>query len=76
MTLILMWKIVGISQRLFLNGDVDICLLFFDECIPQAEWGAGTTSGRWRIIVSVTDLNKKCSRYFPPAVVMSDRNNA
>jgi hypothetical protein len=29
MTLILMWKIVSISQRLFLNGDVDICLLFF-----------------------------------------------
>jgi hypothetical protein len=28
MTLILMWKIVGISLRLFLNGDVDICLLF------------------------------------------------
>ena len=56
MTLILMWKIVGISLRLFLNGDVDICLLF-DECIPQAEWGAGTTSGRWQFIVSVTDLN-------------------
>jgi hypothetical protein len=28
MTLILMRKIVGISLRLFLNGDVDICLLF------------------------------------------------
>jgi hypothetical protein len=25
---ILMLKIVGISLRLFLNGDVDICLLF------------------------------------------------
>ncbi len=29
MTLILMRKIVGISLRLFLNGDIDICLLFF-----------------------------------------------
>jgi hypothetical protein len=28
MTLILMQKIIGISLRLFLNGDVDICLLF------------------------------------------------
>jgi hypothetical protein len=59
MTLILMRKIIGISLRLFLNGEVDICLHFFDECIPQVEWGAGTTSGRWRLIVSVTDLNKK-----------------
>ncbi len=28
MTLILMRKIIGISLRLFLNCDVDICLLF------------------------------------------------
>ncbi len=28
MRLILMRKIIGISLRLFLNGDVDICLLF------------------------------------------------
>jgi hypothetical protein len=45
MTLILMRKIVGISLRLFLNGDVDICLLF-DKCIPRAEGGADATSGR------------------------------
>jgi hypothetical protein len=28
MTLILVQKIVGISLRLFFDGDVDICLLF------------------------------------------------
>ncbi len=53
MMLILMRKIVGISLRLFLNGDVDICLLF-DKCIPRAEGRADVTSGRWRFIVSVT----------------------
>ncbi len=34
-------------------------IIFKWQCIPQAKWSAGTTSGRWRFIVSVTDLNKK-----------------
>jgi hypothetical protein len=55
MMLILMRKIIGISLRLFLNGDV-ISVCFFDKCIPRAEGRADATSGRWQFIVSVTDL--------------------
>jgi hypothetical protein len=36
-----------------------ISVCFFVKCIPRAEGGADATSGCWRFIVSVTDLNKK-----------------
>jgi hypothetical protein len=39
MMLILMWKIVGVSQRLFLNDDVDICLLFLMSVFRRRSGG-------------------------------------
>ena len=36
-----------------------ISVCFFVNCIPRAEGMADATSGRWRFIVAVTDLNKK-----------------
>ncbi len=40
-----------------------ISVCFFVKCILRAEGGADATSGRWRFIVSVTDLNKKSSTH-------------